>query len=74
MTNKTKQKQQKKTFTSTWGYLRVFGGICGGHLFNVLCYALFFFGFYFFFLCFLCLRSASCVLNIGSVSGLPFLD
>ena len=35
--HKTKQKQ---------GDLRVFGGICGGHLFNVLCYALFFFGFY----------------------------
>jgi hypothetical protein len=43
---KQSKSKKKKTFTSTWGDLRVFGGICGGHLFNVLCYALFFFGFY----------------------------
>ena len=42
------------------------GRICIAHLFSFLCCVMF--------LCFVCLRPVSCVLNVARVSGLSIVD
>jgi hypothetical protein len=44
---------------------QVYGVVRVPHLFSILCCAVF--------LCYVCLRPVSCVLNVASVSGLSFL-
>jgi hypothetical protein len=71
----TKQKQKKKNIHEHLGWPPRFWWDLWWSPFQyfVLCFVFLWF-LLIFFLCFLCLHFVSCVLNTGSVSGLPFLD